>query len=190
MLLKHLTGLVQEDLGLVRGGVAAGEGLSSSTNEELTLWEEGADDSREGRDTSGAPEERAPANRDLWDEVEVDDGGDEVANGITLLENTGRETARLYRQVFKRGRGGQTPDTAHSDTEERTNGKELLEGLDETRAKLDGGDDDEVEDEGPFTPVAIGDDAKDDLWTGDAGKYKACGTRKDSLRHRRSGRGG
>ena len=163
VLLEHLAGLVQEDPGLVLPLRAASGSLGLGTKEDLALREERAEDTREGRDAGGAPEEGTPGLLGLGDKVEVDDGGDEVADGVALLEDARRETTRLDGQVFESGGGGQAPDTTHGDTKEGADGEELLEGLDEARAELGDADEEEVDDERPFAAVAIGDDTENDL---------------------------
>ena len=191
VLLEHLAGLVQEDPGLVLPLRAASGSLGLGTKEDLALREERAEDTREGRDAGGAPEEGTPGLLGLGDKVEVDDGGDEVADGVALLEDARRETTRLYGQCLEGGRGSHTPDTAHGDTEDGADTEELLEGLDEARAELDDADDGEVGDERPLAAIAVRDDAENDLMNVSAisgGVY--VGRRKIDIRRRRNGRGG
>ena len=71
----------------------------------------------------------------MRDEIEVDDGSDDVSNCIPLLQNTASETTSFYRNIFEGRRGGQTPDTPHTDTEKASDGEELVKGLDEAGAE-------------------------------------------------------
>ena len=161
--LEHLARLVEEDLGLVRRGVAARERLGLRAKEHLALREEHAQDGGEGRDASCAPEERTPCLSRLGNEVEIDDCGDEIADGVALLEDARRETTGFDGQVFERRGRSKAPDTTHGYAEERADSEELLECLDEAGTQLDEGDDEEVGDEGPFATVTVRDDTEDDL---------------------------
>ena len=127
------------------------------------VWQQGTDKGSEQAESGAKVEEDAPVATVLWDEGEVDDGGEEVADGVSLLEDAGREAAYFDRQVFERGGGGEAPYAAHADAEEGADGEELLECLDEAGTQLDEGDDEEVGDEGPFATVTVRDDTEDDL---------------------------
>jgi len=80
-----------------------------------------------------------------------------------LLQEPRCDSACFNGEVFEGGGGGKTPDSTHADTEERAQGEELVEILYETCTELEDADEDEVEDERPFTAVAIRYDAKYDL---------------------------
>lgn len=162
--LKHLPSLVQEDFRLLRGGAAARTLGGLSAEEDLALGEEEANECGERRDTGCRPEQAAPARRGFGDKGEVDDRREQVPDGISLLKNTGREATDFDGQILEGGRGGKAPDTAHRDTEERTDGEEGVESFDESGAKFEDRDHEQVDDERPFAAKAVGDDTKDDLW--------------------------
>lgn len=105
MLLEHLLDLVQEDFGFGTGRVSGVvPSLFSSTDEDLTFGEKSAQDCAKGGDAGSGPEETTPCG--LGNEVEVDDGGDEVTDGIALLEDTTGKTTGLDGEVLKGGGGG------------------------------------------------------------------------------------
>ena len=115
-----------------------------SADEDFALGKENSQHGGKGRNTRPGPEQRTPAG--VRNEVQVDDGGDEVSDSVSLLHNTASETTSLDREVLKGGRGGQTPDPSHADTEKTSDGEELMESLDEARAKGENGDDKEIAD--------------------------------------------
>ena len=87
MLFEHLLDLVEEDAGLGLTGVFDFVLLLSlGTEEDFTLREKGSQDTGESRDTCTGPKERSPTC--FWDEVQVYDCGDEVTDGITLLQDS------------------------------------------------------------------------------------------------------
>ena len=162
VVLEHLLDFVEEDAGLGLGGldgvIAA---LLFSTEEDLAFGKKSTQEGGKGRDTGGSPEECAP--RGFGNEVEVYDGGDEVADSVTLLHDAAGKTTSLDREVLEGGGGSHTPDTAHADTEETPDGEELLEGLNETRTEGKDGDEEEIADQGPLAAISIRDETKDDL---------------------------
>ena len=58
---------------------------------------------------------------------------------------------------------GRDMEHAVVDDEERADGEECLEGLDEARAELEDRDQEQVTDERPFAAVPVRDDTEDDL---------------------------
>ena len=105
MLLEHLLDLVQEDSGFGTGGLSGVvPPFFSSTDEDLAFGEKSAQDGAEGGDAGGGPEESTPGG--VGNEVEVDDGGNEVTDGVTLLEDTAGKTTSLDGKVLKGGGGG------------------------------------------------------------------------------------
>lgn len=170
--LEHLASLMEENLGLVLRGFAALALGSLSTKEDFALWQKQSYKRREGREASGSPEERAPCLRGVGDEREVDDGCEEVADGIALLENAGSESTDLDGQVLKRGGGGKAPDSTHGDTKEGTDAEECREGSDEAGAEFEDSDEEEVCDEWPFAAETVRDDAKDDLKGGQESDFR------------------
>ena len=143
MMLEHLFDFVEEDAGLGLGGI---DGVSplllSSTDEDLAFWKESAQEGGKSGDTGSSPEESAPSG--VGNEVEVDDCGDEVADSVSLLHDTAGKTTSLDGEVLEGGGGSETPDASHADTEETSDGEELLEGLNETRAEGEDGDEEEI----------------------------------------------
>ena len=115
-----------------------------SADEDFALGKENSQDGGKGRNTRTGPEQRTPTG--VRNEVQVDDGGDEVSDSVSLLHNTAGETTSLDREVLKGSRGGQPPYTSHADTEKTSDGEELMEGLNKTRAKGENGDDKEIAD--------------------------------------------
>ena len=105
VLLEHLFDLVQEDLGLGPGGLfGIVPPFFSSADEDLAFGEKSAQDGAEGGDASSGPEESTPGG--FGNEIEVDDGGDEVADGVTLLEDTASKPTSLDWKVLEGGGGG------------------------------------------------------------------------------------
>ena len=153
--LEHLPSLMEEDLGLVLRRVPTRERRLLRADEDLALGQEQPHKRRERGDAGRAPEERAPCRRRLRNEVQVDHCFEQLADRVALLEDTRGETTDFYGQVFERGGCSKTPDTAHSDTEERADGKELLEGLDKAGSELKGTTEEEVGDERPPTVDSV-----------------------------------
>lgn len=164
MALQHFLGLVEEDARLVRRRLAPCALGLLGADEDLALGQEEADECRERGEASRTPEERAPGRRRLRHERQVNDGGEQIADGIALLEDARREATDLDGQVFERSGCCETPDTTHRNTEEGAEGEELLESLDKARAELKDGDQDQVGDEWPFATVPVRDDTEDDLY--------------------------
>lgn len=105
MLLEHLLDLVEEDAGLGLSGLL-GVVLPRflSAEEEFAFGEKSTQKAGESGDTGTGPEEGAPGG--VGDEVQVHDGGDEVADGVTLLQDAAGETTGLDGQVLEGGGGG------------------------------------------------------------------------------------
>jgi hypothetical protein len=162
MVLEHLFDFVEEDAGL---GLSGLDGvvplLLPGTKEDLAFWKKSAQDGGESGDTGCSPEECTPSG--VGNEVEVDYGGDEVTDSVSLLHEAAGKTTSLDGEVLEGGGGSQTPDTSHADTEETSDGEELLEGLNEARAEGEDSDDEEVGDQGPLATISIRDETKDDL---------------------------
>ncbi len=116
------------------------------SHEHLRFWHDGADTRGEERDPRRRPEQRAPGLRDMWDEPQVDHGGDQIAHRVALLEDAARHPTHFDGQVLERVGGGEPPYAAHGDTEERANGEELVKGLHESRAELESAAEQEVHD--------------------------------------------
>jgi len=95
---QHLLGLAKEDLCLLARGSALLLLELLGLEEDLGFRDESTDESGEGRNACTKVEEAAPAV--MGDDGEVDDGGDEVATGVTLLENATGETTKFNREVF------------------------------------------------------------------------------------------
>jgi len=99
MVLEHLLDFVEEDAGL---GLGRLDGviplLFSSTKEDITFGKKGAQDGSKGRDTGSGPEECTPCG--VGNEVEVDDGGDEVADSVPLLEDAASKTTSLDGEIL------------------------------------------------------------------------------------------
>lgn len=116
--------------------------------------------------------------RRVWDDGEIDHRRKEVAKCVTLLDDTGAETAQLDGEVLERGGGGETPDTSHRDTEQGTDGEELGVRLHEARCDLDRAAEEQVNHKWPFATKAVRERSKDDL-DGRGGKGRhwvvACG---------------
>lgn len=61
-------------------------------------------------------------------------GGEQVAEGVTLLQEAGHQAAGGGGKVFEGGGGGVAVETAHGDAEEGAAGEELGVGLGEAGA--------------------------------------------------------
>ena len=139
MVLEHLLDLVKEYSGLGLSGLfGIVLLLGLSAEEDLTLWKKSTEDTSESGDTSTGPEDRTPSG--LWDEIQVDEGSDEITAGITLLQDTAGKTAHLDRKILEGCGGSETPNTTHTNTKETSKGEELIESLDETGAEGEDGD--------------------------------------------------
>ena len=161
VVLEHLFDFMEEDASLGPGGV---DGvvplLLSSTDEDVAFGKKSAQESGKGRDAGSSPEESTPSG--FGNEVEVDDGGDEVTYGVTLLHDAAGKATSLYGEVLEGGCGSEAPDTSHADAEETSDGEELLEGLDEAGAEGEDGDEEEIADQGPLAAISIRDETEDD----------------------------
>ena len=62
------------------------------------------------------------------------------------MQDTAGETTSFDGKILEGGGGGETPNTAHTDTEETSKGEELIESLDEAGAEGEDGDQEEVTD--------------------------------------------
>lgn len=72
--------------------------------------EEAPDDDKDGR--GGAePEEAAPAVRGCGYEGPVEDGGEEVADGVALLEEAREDSAGFVGEIFEGSGGGGAEET-------------------------------------------------------------------------------
>ena len=163
MVLEHLPDLAEEDtcLRLAIGLLGLVLPLLSSAEEDLTLGKGETQQSGEARDAGASPKLFTPAG--FRDKVQVDDSGDEVSAGVSLLHDSAGKTTSLDREVFK-GRGrGQSPDTSHTDTEKTSNGEELMEGLDEAAAEGERGNKEEVGDQWPLPTKSIRNKTKGNL---------------------------
>ena len=104
MVLEHLLDFVEEDGGLGPSGLG---GiillLLPSTDEDFAFGKKSAQESSESRDTSSSPEKCTPCG--FRHEVEVNEGGNEVTDSITLLHDTASKAASLDREVLEGGGG-------------------------------------------------------------------------------------
>ncbi len=73
------------------------------SHEHLRFWHDGADTRGEERDPRRRPEQRAPGLRDMWDEPQVDHGGDQIAHRVALLEDA-RSPPHALRRAGSRAR--------------------------------------------------------------------------------------
>ena len=85
MVLEHLLDLVEEDACLGLGGLLdlLSLPLPLSAEEDFALGEDSSQATSESGDTGTGPEEGTP--RGFWNEVQVDDCGDEVTCSVPLL---------------------------------------------------------------------------------------------------------
>jgi len=83
-----------------------------------------------------------------------------------MMDNTASNATNLDGDIFGGSGGGQAPDTSHTDTEETSNGEELLEGLNEARTKRKGGNDEEINDQRPLSTKSVRDETENDLRMG------------------------
>jgi hypothetical protein len=95
-------------------------------------------------------------------EIQFDHGRDQIADGIALLQHARREPACFKRKVLERGGRREAPDAAHRDTEEGPHGEEGVEVLDEARSELEHRAGEQVRNQRPLAPEAIGEDAEED----------------------------
>lgn len=97
------------------------------------------------------------------DNVQVQDSRYEVANGVSLLQNTRSDPTCFYGEILECGGRGQPPNPSHGNAEEGPHGKELTKGLDKASTQLNHRAKDEVCYKWPLPPIAIRQDAKEDL---------------------------
>ena len=124
----------------------------------------GKGDSQQGSeagDPGTCPELFTPTG--VRDEVQIDNGGDEVSSSVSLLEDSTSKTTSFDGKVFESSSGSQPPDTSHADTEKTSDGKEFVEGLSEAASEGERGDEEKVGNQGPLSSVSIGNETKDDL---------------------------
>lgn len=92
---------MEEVLGRLLRSHVRGLGLLTREKELARLGEESTED-RSGEGEAGADKvEAAPGVLGVRDDGEVDDCGEEVAGGVTLLEDTREETSSLGRDVLE-----------------------------------------------------------------------------------------
>ena len=154
-------------------------------DEDFALGKENSQDGGKGRNTRTGPEQRTPTG--VRNEVQVDDGGDEVSDSVSLLHNTAGETTSLDREILEGGRRGQTPDPSHADTEKTSDGEELMECLNEAGAEGEDRDDKEIGDQRPFPAKSIRDETKGDLEVGHLRDVDREWKGKFHLQHRWNG---
>lgn len=99
----------------------------------------------------------------MWDQCQINDGGDKVANSVSLLQDTTGKSTGFDWQVLKCSGRCEAPDSTHSDAEEGAKSEELLEGLHEAGSEFEDGDEDEIEYERPFPAKTVGENTKQDL---------------------------
>lgn len=96
------------------------------------------------------------------DKASGEDYSEKIAKGITLLQHTRNETPGSRGAILERSRCRIPVQTSHCDTEQGPYGEELLVGITEAGPELEDDEEDVVHHEGPFPPVSIGGNAKDD----------------------------
>lgn len=151
---------MQEYLSLVLRRTAPFPFEPLRAKEYLALGRDRADTRGEETYAGCGPEQRAPVLRNVRHQTEVDDGGEQIADSVTLLHHAGRESTRFHGDVFQRGRRSQAPDAAHGDAEERSHGKELWEGLHKAGPQLQSAAHEQVGDERPPTTITVGNDTE------------------------------
>jgi hypothetical protein len=106
--LQHRLGLLQERPCRRCPGITSRLGFKLGLKERPTLWQQRSEDRRKHRQTGSDPIEGAPGVRVVGYESQVDDGRDEVADSVTLLQETRDETPGVGGDIFERGGCGQT----------------------------------------------------------------------------------
>lgn len=86
----------------------------------------------------------------------------QVAKGVTLLEQPRDNPPRLHGTILQGGGRGVPVKTAHGDSEQSATGEELLIGLAETRAELEHDEKNVVHNKRPLATPAVGGNAKGD----------------------------
>lgn len=105
MVLEHLLNLVEEDARpCLTWPIGFSLLLSSSTEEDFALGKKSSKHGGKSRDTGSGPEQCTPGC--VWNEVEVDDGGNEVSNGVSLLNDATSDTTSLDGDILEGGGGG------------------------------------------------------------------------------------
>ena len=117
--------------------------------ELLGFGEWDPEEADEDGEAGGDPEDSFPALGAAAD-AEVGACGEDVAEGVALLEDAGHQAAGVDGAVFEGHGDGVAVDAAHEEAEEGAHGEELLE-----CGAVDGGDleeaeDGHVDDHGPF----------------------------------------
>ena len=105
MVLEHPPDLVEEDARLRLGGfLSLRLLLLSSAEEDLAFGKGEPQYGSKTRDAGAGPELHAPTG--FWDEIQVDDSGDEVSARVSLLHNSASKTPSLDGEVFEGRRRG------------------------------------------------------------------------------------
>lgn len=89
------------------------------------------------------------------DEAKIYYGRDEISEGVSLLKDTGSETARFDWEIFECRGCGETPNATHGNTEEGAQCEELTKGIREPSTELENGTEKEVDHKRPFPSEAI-----------------------------------
>lgn len=136
--------------------------LSLVSKEEFRFGQDGSEaGSKEGK-TSTEVEEDSPVVGSNHPRAQVDRSGQEVAKGVTLLEDTRVETSRSGRHVLQGSGSTHTPDTTHTDTKETSNSQEARVVGDETSSEGQDGNDEQVSYHWPLSTKSIREETKED----------------------------
>lgn len=144
------------------------------------------------RRTSSKPIQRPPPMRRSIDQRPGKSRSQKIPKRISLLQQTGDNTAGLRRTILQRSGSRITVQPTHRNAEERATRQELLVGLTEARAQLEDHKEQLVDDERPLAAPAVRRDTEDDCADGAQHQHErdAPGNVRDGLVELRGELGG
>lgn len=137
------------------GEMAAGDADGFALAEAFGFREAEAEEDEEDWRAGAEPVEGTPAVGGGVDETTRKCGGEQVAKGVALLEHPADDPSRFFGAIFQ-GRGCRIAvQSTHGNAEEGTAGQKLAVGVAEAGAQLQDDEEDVIDDEGPFSTIAI-----------------------------------
>lgn len=120
-------------------GDAAPAGLRSATHRlsllvHVRLGQQEAEDYNQDRRACAKPVQGSPGVWGGVDETPCEGGGEEIAERVALLQDTGHQATSLLGKIFQCGSCGIAVQTAHGYTKQGPTGEELVIGVAEAGA--------------------------------------------------------
>lgn len=158
---EHVAQFSDEVLRCLLTGNILRPGLFPSDNKLFGFGETSPDNSGEQRETSTEEIDCSPVILASLNDSQINDSGEKVATGVTLLENTTAQASSNRRHILKTSGRSTSPDAAHSNTKQTPDGQELLVRVDETRSKLEYHDQKAIKNQGPLSSITVGTETND-----------------------------